>query len=61
DALIDVTRKIGASSATSSWTGQITGTLIYDISHGGMQPGELENRQLWLTGDRMTSRRAGVE
>jgi hypothetical protein len=26
DALIDVTRKIGAFSATSSWTGQIAGT-----------------------------------
>jgi hypothetical protein len=39
DALIDVTRKTGAFSATSSWTGQIAGRLIYDISGGGMQPG----------------------
>jgi len=26
--------------------------MIYDISRGGMQPGELENRRLWLNGDR---------
>jgi hypothetical protein len=39
DALIDVTRKIGAFSATSSWTGWTAGMVIYDTSRGGMQPG----------------------
>jgi len=27
--------------------------VIYDISRAGMQPGEPENRQVWLNGDRM--------
>jgi hypothetical protein len=36
------------------------GRAIYDISSGGMQPGEPENRQVWLTGDRMTDRRGRV-
>jgi hypothetical protein len=27
------------------------GLVIYDTSRGGMQPGEPENHQLWLTGD----------
>jgi hypothetical protein len=58
---IDVTRKIGAFSATSSWTGHIAGPAFYDISRDGMQPGELENRQLWLTGDRMAKCRDRVE
>jgi hypothetical protein len=43
DALIDVTRKIGAFSATCSWTSfgpvKSPGRTIYDISCGGMQPG----------------------
>ncbi|WP_194478203.1 hypothetical protein [Bradyrhizobium sp. CCBAU 53338] len=33
-----------------------SGPTIYDISRAGMQPGELENRQLWLNGDRMAER-----
>jgi hypothetical protein len=38
-----------------------SGPLIYDISRDGMQPGELENRQLWLNGDSMTKWRGSVE
>jgi hypothetical protein len=37
-----------------------SGPLIYDISRDGMQPGELENRQLWLNGDSMTKQRGSV-
>jgi len=33
-----------------------SGPVIYDISRSGMQPGELENRQVWLNGDSMTKR-----
>jgi hypothetical protein len=39
DALIDVTKKIGAFSAASSWTGKSPGREIYDISRSGIQPG----------------------
>jgi hypothetical protein len=56
DALVESKGKNGAFSAASSWTRQI-GTMIYDISRGGMQPGEPENRQVWLNGDRTTDRR----
>ncbi|MBR0778892.1 hypothetical protein JQ625_29050 [Bradyrhizobium diazoefficiens] len=35
----DKRKKYGAFSATSSWTGWIAGTVIYDTSRGGMQPG----------------------
>jgi len=37
-----------------------SGPLIYDISGDGMQPGEPENRQLWLNSDSMTKRRGSV-
>jgi hypothetical protein len=38
-----------------------SGPMIYDTSRDGMQPGELENRQLWLNGDSMTKWRGSVE
>lgn len=38
-----------------------SGPLIYDTSRAGMQPGELENRQLWLNGDSITKGRGWVE
>jgi len=37
-----------------------SGPLIYDISGDGMQPGEPENRQLWLNSDSMTKQRGSV-
>lgn len=39
----------------------MSGSLIYDISCDGMQPGEPENRQVWLNGDSMTKPRGSVE
>jgi hypothetical protein len=57
-----LTRKEGMERSAQLLLGPVrtSGPLIYDISRGGMQPGELENRQLWLNGDSLTKRRGSV-
>jgi hypothetical protein len=60
DALVDLKRKMERSAQLLVGPVRTSGPLIYDISRDGMQPGELENRQLWLNGDSMTKRRGSV-
>jgi hypothetical protein len=54
DALVDSKRKKWSVQRNFFLDpSEPSGPTIYDISSAGMQPGEPENRQVWLNGDRM--------